>query len=76
MYHAQHANESFLLLFHQRIIQNFKDNQFEFFEDETKQLVIVNPNNKKKIKKVYFPELPKLGKLNLKDILKSEYIIT
>lgn len=49
-----YANESFLFVFHQRIIQNFKDNQFELFKDETEQLVIVNPNNKKKRKKSTF----------------------
>lgn len=59
----------FLNLFHQRFIQNLKDNQFEIVTKNGKSYVIFRD------KLLEIPVPPKLGNLDLDNIIKSKYMI-
>ena len=70
---ALYASESFLKKFHDRNLQSIEDYGFKIERDELlgQDFVIINTRTK-----LYIPNIPKLGNLNLNNILKSKYIIT
>ena len=65
-----YTDTDFLNLFHERLLQSFTDNQVEVHTDE---------NGKKYLKpnriKIYLPEIPPKGELDLLKIKESQYII-
>lgn len=65
-----YSNTNFLELLHQRILQNIEDQQYEIKEDLKGKFIYLDS------KKIYIPNLPTSGNLNLNEILKSEYLIT
>ena len=64
-----YSQSNFLDNFHQRFIQNIIDNQFEIISKNGKDYVIFE-NNLFEI-----PEKPKLGELDLENIINSNYMI-
>ena len=64
-----YSQNNFLDNFHQRFIQNIIDNQFEIKNIEGKDYVIFEE------KKLEIPEKPKLGELDLENIINSKYMI-
>lgn len=64
-----YSNPNFLQLFHNRVIQSIKDNNFETREKDNSIYVII----KRKVKKL--PDCPKIGKLELENIINSKYMI-
>lgn len=67
-----YSQENFLVKFHDRTIQNIKDNNFEilFNEVDQRNYVIINDSLEK------IPNIPKLGKLDLQKIIEAKYMIT
>jgi DNA-directed RNA polymerase len=67
-----YSQDNFLNTFHNRIIKNIKDNNFEiiFKEEENINYIILNDTL------IKIPNVPKLGKLDLKKIIESKYMIT
>ena len=67
-----YTRSNFLQTFQKRILQSIKDNQYLIEDDKENksQFIILNR------KKHYIPEIPKLGSLDLKNILESRYMIT
>lgn len=64
-----YSKNQFLNDFHQRLIQNLKDNQLEIVTKNDKSYVIFKNNL------LEIPEPPKLGDLDLDNIKKSKYMI-
>jgi len=62
-----YSNVKILVKFHQKIIKNIKDNNLEIIKKDNKMFVVLYYNFKKEL--LLIPEIPKEGKLNLKDIL-------
>jgi DNA-directed RNA polymerase len=67
-----YGDEDFLMKFHNRNKQNILDNGFKILYDECTKTEYVLL----KITKYYIPIPPKLGKLNLDNIIHSKYMIT
>jgi|GEM_PF-1290246 len=65
-----YTNEDFLKKFHDRILQNLKDNSITIWCNNQGQKYI-----KVKSKKFYIPDLPKPGELIYKNIVFSKYFI-
>ena len=65
-----YSNSNFLELLHQRILQNLLDHHFEIKEDQIGKFIYLDK------KRLYIPNLPDAGNLDLGEILKSEYLIT
>lgn len=65
-----YTNDDFLFLFHKRLLQSFSDNQIEIYTDENGKKYIQNKRTK-----IYFPEIPPKGQLDLLKIIDSKYII-
>lgn len=70
-----YTNDSYLKKFHNKILESIKDNNYEIIESKEKNI---------KIKKVYIestnelvkiPDKPKLGKLDLKNLKFSRFMI-
>ena len=70
---ALYASESFLTKFHKRNLQSIEDYGFKIERDELlgQDYVIYKTRSK-----LYIPNIPKFGDLNLNNILKSKYIIS
>jgi len=66
-----YTNSNLLELFHNRFIQSLKDNHFNIYKDNDNKLYI-----QPKKTKIYLPELPKYGKLEIEKIIDSIYMIT
>lgn len=66
-----YTEQNFLQLFHNRVLQSFSDNKIEVFKDDKGKEYI-----KPKRTKIYFPDLPQPGNLNLEKIMESQYFIT
>jgi DNA-directed RNA polymerase len=67
-----YTQDSFLETFHKRIFQSIKDNNI---------LILINPQTLDKYikhegKDIKIPNLPKLGKLDLENIINSKYMIS
>lgn len=69
-----YSNEKFLVKFHNKIIQNIKDNNLEIINKGNKIFVVFYNNQKKEL--LLIPEIPKEGKFNIKDVIYSKYMIT
>lgn len=69
---ALYASESFLNKFHDRNLQSIEDYGLKIKRDELlgQDYVIYKTRSK-----LYIPNIPKLGNLNINNILKSKYII-
>jgi hypothetical protein len=66
-----YTKSNFLEMFHSKLIQSIKDNQYAIITDnEGFEYITI----KHKIIKI--PNIPDLGKLNIEDIINSHYIIT
>ena len=66
-----YTNSNFLELYHQRFIQALIDNNFIVLKDDDGKLYV-----KPLRKKIYLPELPKMGTLELEKINNSIYFMT
>ena len=66
-----YSKNDFLILFHNRLLQSFSDNQVIVFKDENGREYI-KPNRTK----FYIPEIPKNGNLDINNIKLSKYFIT
>lgn len=66
-----YSQSQFLNNFHQRFIQNIKDNNFNFKNKEGKSFVEMENGNLLEI-----PKIPQTGDLNLNNIMKSKYMIS
>ena len=69
-----YSQSKFLENFHQRFVQNIKDNNFEIINKEGKSFVVMKLNNK--LLDLAIPEIPKTGELNLNNIINSKYMIS
>jgi len=69
-----YVSDSFLDKFHDRNIQSIKDYGLPILNDEVKNQQYVQVRSKGA--KLYIPNKPKLGTLNLWDIKNSKYLIT
>jgi len=67
-----YTKDNFLKTFHNRIIQSIKDNKFKIIEKKNVKYVI----HQEKEMLLPIPILPKLGKLDLKKIKESKYMIS
>lgn len=76
-----YSQSQFLSNFHQRFIQNIKDNQFDIIEKEGKSLVVIDKGRNKRLFDIQpyefleIPQLPQEGNLKLENIIKSKYMI-
>jgi hypothetical protein len=66
-----YSDSKFLKSFHQRFIQNINDNNFEI-KTENKETYVYLDN----LTKIKIPSIPKLGKLDIKKIINSRYMIS
>jgi len=64
-----YTDHKLLIIFHKRIIQSIKDNNFTIVKNKKKNYVI---NNNEYLE---IPSIPKLGKLDLEKIIESKYMI-
>jgi len=67
-----YTQSHFLENFHDRIIQAIKDNQYIIYEDKENDVQFVRINRKINV----IPSVPKLGNLDLQNILDSKYMIS
>jgi DNA-directed RNA polymerase len=65
-----YSKNNFLKEYHNRFIQNLKDNQFEIIEKDNKSYVLLDD------KLVQIPSLPLQGELPLDKIRQSKYMIS
>lgn len=70
-----YTTDEFLSKFHERNFQIIKDNQYEIINTNGKSYVKY-VNNKNKEEELCLPNLPKLGKLDINQIIYSKYMIT
>ena len=67
-----YSQDNFLDIYHDRLIQSIKDNNYEvIFNEEDKANYVINNYNLIKI-----PNTPKLGELDLQKIIDSKYMIS
>jgi len=67
-----YLDSKFLNNYHNRFIQNIVDNQYEIITDNRKSYVILNPEEPN----LEIPSIPKLGDLDIENIIKSKYMIS
>lgn len=66
-----YTDSKFLNDFHQRFIQSITDNQFVIKTENNKFYIILENNEK-----IEIPSIPKLGELDIKNIMNSKYMIS
>lgn len=64
-----YSDANFLQTFHNRFIQSIKDNNFTIIEKHNSSIVVFEN------KKLDIPAYPKIGKLEIKNIINSKYMI-
>jgi DNA-directed RNA polymerase len=67
-----YSDSKFLNNYHNRFIQNIVDNNYEIISENGKFYVLLNPENKN----LEIPSIPKLGDLDIENIIKSKYMIS
>ena len=67
-----YSNNTFLKNFHKRFIQNIKDNNFDIEIEGRKSYINLDHTNKK----LEIPIMPKIGQLDIDNIINSKYMIT
>jgi len=67
-----YLDSQFLNNYHNRFIQNIVDNQYKIITENRKSYVILNPEEPN----LEIPSIPKLGDLDIENIIKSKYMIS
>lgn len=77
-----YSQSNFLINFHERFIQNIKDNQFEIVNKDGKSFVVFDKGRNKRLFDIYpkelieIPSVPQPGDLKIEEIINSKYMIS
>jgi DNA-directed RNA polymerase len=69
-----YSNSQFIENYHNRFIRNLTDNHLEIITKDDKQFINLNLENKIEILEI--PSIPKLGVLDIENIINSKYMIS
>nr|QWO71393.1 RNA polymerase [Termitomyces bulborhizus] len=66
-----YSKSAFLTNFHNRFIQSLTDNHFEIINENEKSYIILSPSSR-----IEIPSEPRMGELDVENIINSKYIIS